>query len=118
MEQKNGFQEVLADLLQKTIDKKIFWTFVNDNALRWIKDNTHVTIQKQRVVTNAHIVADNYILNIQYPLDTPMNTQISSGAENSYKAILVQLFNEAMKENKRLENEKKLAAIKKLLDGI
>lgn len=114
MENENIIGQMLRGLLQKTIDKKIPWTMVNANALRWSKlDNgkaINVTLQQQPhpIPTNVH-----FILTIQGPNPTS-NTQINSTMQPAYKDILRNLFNEAMK----IGNAESLEIIKRLLDGL
>jgi hypothetical protein len=118
MENSEIIKEMLNDLLQKTIEKKITWKIVNSNAIRWVKSEpsqqTTVTLQKQASANPAH--RENYILTIQSPPQP--STQIDSASDPFVKEIFVNLFKEAKKEANRLTEEKKIEVIKSLLKDI
>ena len=98
MNNKELIQQTLGELLQKTIERKVPWTLVNPNAVRWTKGNgnqiTHVTLQKQPGPIVNSTTKENYILTIQTPGTAAI--QIHTQLEPTMKEALIQLFKEAM----------------------
>ncbi len=126
MENSELIKQMLKEMLQKTIEKKIYWLTVNANAIRWIKkengNSTTVTLQKQPsppVPANSAL-KENYVLTIQPPTTTAPtpSTQINSAIERDFREVLAEIFAEANKESARLANEKKIEVIKNLLKDI
>jgi len=112
MDNKQLIQQTLTELLQKTIERKVPWTLVNPNAIRWTKQNgpqpTHVTLQKQPQPVNVASL-ENYVLTIQTPGTAAI--QINTVIEQTMKPILSQLFREAM----LTANDKTAEILKNLL---
>ena len=118
MENSEIINQMLAELLQKTIDKKINWIVVNANTIRWIKSgpplSTSVTLQKQ--VSPNPSIKENYVMTIQSPPTPP--TQFNTAKEEQLKMMLMKIYFEATKEAVRLEEEKKIDVIKNLLKDL
>jgi hypothetical protein len=118
MENNKIIEQVLSELLQKTIEKKVIWTLVNPNALRWINANTpqptHVTLQKQLLPnqTNPSVPRENYVLTIQSPPNQPI--QINTAVNQSSKDVLSNLFKEAMASS----SDKTIEILQNLLKGL
>lgn len=119
MENNEVINETLKELIQKTSERKILWTIVNANVIRWIKVEpsnklTHVNLQRQPSPNPE--IKEIYILTIQSP-PRPV-IQISTLTDQSLKESLITLFNVAIKETKKLADEKKIESIKNLLRGL
>jgi putative ubiquitin-RnfH superfamily antitoxin RatB of RatAB toxin-antitoxin module len=118
--------QMLDDMLQKTIEKKIIWSVINVNAVRWIKpEKPHpilVTLQKQPQPNPA--IRETYIFTIQQnqqnlnQVTSVVLAQINTAVDISAKDVLSKIFNEATKEARRIEDEKRAEVIKNLLNDI
>jgi len=138
MESSDIIKETITGLLQKTIEKKVKWTVVNPNAVKWEKkdtiEKTIVTLQRQPSpnpnIKEIFILTIQTLKNppprpagvarpaIQRPTTSSSPIQISSGTDPSLKEILSSLYAEIFKEVSRQEEEKKLEIIKNLLNGV
>lgn len=118
MENNEIINETLNELIQKTAERKILWTIVNANALRWVKPEqprpTTVTLQRQPSPNPE--IKEIYILTIQSPPKGAI--QFSSITDQFLKQSLANLFNVAIKETRNLADERKIETIKNLLNGL
>ena len=117
MENNKLIVEVLADFLLKTLEKRIPWTLINPNAVRWTKQTplqvTIVTLQKQLLpMPGSASVKENYVLTIQNPTATAI--QINTATDQSLIPALSNLFKEAMLS----ANDKTIEILTNLLKGI
>jgi hypothetical protein len=121
MTNEEAINEVLRDFLVKTKENRINWMLINENTVRWTKGTapglTHVTLQKMLSV-NSNVSSTNYVLTIQNVADASSTIQINTVKEPNHKELLAQLFELVMNELKRLDAEKRLNTIKKLLGDI
>jgi len=138
MESSEIIKETISALLQKTIEKKVKWTVVNPNAVKWEKqdpqEKTIVTLQRQPSpnpnIKEVFILTIQTIKNppprpagvvrpaLQRPTPSSNPIQITSGTDPSLKEVLSSLYAEIFREVSRQEDEKKLEIIKNLLKGI
>jgi hypothetical protein len=116
-----NLQDAIKEMLQNTVTGKITWNAINPNAVRWVKtvppNNTLVTLQKQGI-PNAS--TERFILTIGYQPANPQNPpiQINSSEDPSIAPLLSQIFALATKEASRSVEQKKIDAIKKLMQGL
>lgn len=138
MESSEIIKETISGLLQKTIEKKIKWTVVNPNAVKWEKqdtiERTIVTLQRQPSpnpnIKEIFILTIQTLKNppprpagvprpaIQRPIPSSSPIQISSATDMNLKEIMSGLYSEIFKEVNRQEEVKKLEIIKNLLNGV
>jgi hypothetical protein len=139
METSDILRETVNDLIQRTAERKIRWSVINANAIRWIKqdqpdEQTTVTLQKQpspnQIAKEVFIMTIQPVRMIPYrnapgqPNVTRVNPvpqpaiQISTLTDprlgDSFKQLFVQGFSEAHSQ----DEEKKIEALRNLLKGL
>ena len=117
MENSKLIEQVINELLQKTIDNKVPWDVINPNAIRWVKKSQNITtvvLQKAVMQTPGNsTLTENYVLSIQTQ-PAGINIQINTAVEQSMREIFSKLFIEAMK----VANDKTAQILRDLLEGL
>ncbi len=135
METLEAIKETLKGILNRTIQQKIDWTFINQNAIKWTKVDkkgpTVVLLQRQFPMDpNMNTI---FLISIQPPPSpSPQLTpnqkervkkettpiQFNSNDHPELLELLVNIFEAAQVKADMEEEERKANIIKGLLDGI
>ncbi len=116
--------EQIKKLTQKSKDKKIDWSFVNSNLIRFIKREGlrifTITLQTQRLAriintANRDVLSNiNYIITIQATNPIEIILQANSATDPLLKDSLSELFTEATNSS----TDKTVDVISKLIDNL
>ena len=116
--------EQINRIIEKTRQKKIPWRSLNQNLVRWTKEDkasnkTFITtiqmLQSVASVIGGHIEKDsNYVFTIQSTNPNDVVMQINTTSQPETKESIKQLFSEAMSISK----DTSIDIINKLLNNI
>jgi len=115
--------EQINKFIERTHDAKIQWKFINNNLLRWTKNdegkNFIVTLQLLPMATiirlgQPNVGNNNYVITIQSVNPPEVVLQVNTANEPELKESLEKLFNEAIAVSKNSSVE----ILNKLLENL
>ena len=123
MENKKIIEQI-NKFIEKSKQRKIPWKFLNQNLVRWVKEDiktkrtftiTLQTLQSVASVVGGLIKNDlNYVLTVQATNPKEVILQVNTAGQLELRELLKQLFDEAMSISKGASTE----VIDKLLEDL
>ena len=123
MENKKIIEQI-NKFIEKSKQRKIPWKFLNQNLVRWVKEDiktkrtftiTLQTLQSVASVVGGLIKNDlNYVLTVQATNPNEVILQVNTAGQLELRELLKQLFDEAMSISKGASTE----VIDKLLEDL